>query len=76
MKFMWAVQYVRFFLAAGTGMSPSSSKDRIGACIRSYFVFAERIWVVSADRIGAFDWNEWIEYEIRKTNSNEKFSWN
>lgn len=44
-------RYIRFFFDAGTGMSPSSSNDKMGACIRSYFVCVGRVGIASADRL-------------------------
>jgi len=32
------LKYILLLFFAGIGMSPSSSNDKIGACIRSYFV--------------------------------------
>ncbi len=43
---------IRLCFRAGNGMSPSSSKDKIGACcIRSYFPRPERACDASADRL-------------------------
>jgi hypothetical protein len=48
---MKILKCLRLLRVAGSGMSPSSSNDRIGACIRSYLVWAERTCDASADRL-------------------------